>query len=178
MTSKRYPDPRKQIEAGYFWLSIGLAVSLVIVLFKPFGIFQFTTGIVMYGLFHLIAGKNALRGSSSNESFSDEWWLEDSASDQHEVENSESYDEIDWLLSEDAIESEETFSQEVIEDLNSDLNYETENDFGDEDIFAKSWRDPIYDQDENDDVEDPPELIAYRSDYAEWNDSAEDSKDY
>ena len=178
MASKRYPDPRKQIEAGYFWLTIGLAVSLVIVLFRPFGVFQFTTGIVLYGLFHLIAGKNALRKSNSSEPFSDEWWLEDFASDQSEFEDMQNHDGHDWLLSDEALEDEENFPQEVLGELDLALEDENEIDYGDEDLFAKSWRDPIYDQDENDDVEDPPDLIAYRSEYAEWDDSAEDSKDY
>lgn len=176
MASKRYSDPRKQIEAGYFWLTIGLAVSLVIVLFRPFGVFQFTTGIVLYGLFHVIAGKNNFRKYYSSEPFSDECWLEDSASDQSEFEYMENYDGHDWFLSDGALEDEENFSQGVMGELNLNLENENEIDYGDEDLFAKSWRDPIYDQDENDDVEDPPDLIVYKSDYVDWDDDKEDDK--
>ena len=61
MASKRSPDPRKQVDAGYFWPTIGLSISLLIVIFRPFGIYQFTTGLVLYGLYHLIAGNFAVR---------------------------------------------------------------------------------------------------------------------
>lgn len=173
MTSKRYPDPRKQIDAGYFWLSIGLFISLLIVLLRPFGIFQITTGLVLYGLYHLVAGKVALKKGASNESIADEWWLESPA---NEDSNLEEHD-YGLSLAEEDLESDEGLLHEPAVEFESELNYESENDFGDEDIFSKSWRDPVYDQDENDDIEDPLDLRVYKSDFVDWDDSTEDSKD-
>jgi len=170
MASKRYPDPHKQVDAGYFWLTIGLAISLFIVVFRPYGIYQFTTGLVLYGLFHLIAGKRALRESAQNVTEDDEWWMSDLGDEEDngvDLEN-EIIGDQDYFFEDDDFEN--------LDALESDALYESENDLGDEDMFAKSWRDPVYDQDENDDVEDPPDLIVYRADYFEWPDSDEDEK--
>jgi hypothetical protein len=168
MASKRYPDPHKQVDAGYFWLTIGLIISLFIVIFRPFEIYQFTTGLVLYGLFHLIAGKRAVRELAQNIPEADEWWMSDPGNEEDsgvDFEN-EIIGDQDYFFQDDYFDDSAA--------IESDVWYESENDRGDEDMFAKSWRDPVYDQDENDDVEDPPDLIVYSADYFEWPDSDEE----
>ena len=172
MASKRYPDPHKQVDAGYFWLTIGLSISLLIVIFRPFGIYQFTTGLVLYGLYHLIAGKFAVRALAQNESESEDWWMSEPVDQMENFDHTE-----DELITDDFGYLEEIEDEETFDTSNSDQFYESENDYGDEDIFSKSWRNPVYDQNEDDDIEDPPDLIVYRSDYQEWSNSDEDDDD-
>lgn len=77
MKSKRYPEPHQQIEAGYFWLTIGLALSLVIVLTKPGGRVTFMFGIIGFGLFHLFFGKRNSHKLSQVQvqvDGDDQWW--------------------------------------------------------------------------------------------------------
>ena len=168
MASKRYPDPYKQVDAGYFWLTIGLTISLLIVIFRPFGIYQFTTGLVLYGLFHLIAGKRAMRHLIQNAPEADEWWMSDFLNEEERVVDLEN----EIIEDQDYFFEDDYFDDTVAVD--SDALHESENDLGNEDLFAKSWRDPVYDQNEDDDIEDPPDFIVYRSDYQEWTDFDEE----
>jgi hypothetical protein len=96
MKSKRYPEPRQQIEAGYFWLTIGLTLSLLIVLTKPVGRVSFMFGFIGFGLFHLFFGKRNLRKSNQMEPEEDDRWWE-SDSEDHYDENGMGPNGFDWL---------------------------------------------------------------------------------
>ena len=93
MKSKRYPEPRQQIEAGYFWLTIGLSLSLLIVLTKPVGRITFMFGFIGFGLFHLFFGKQNLRNSNQDEFDSDDRWWESNVNDQSSIYLENYYDE-------------------------------------------------------------------------------------
>lgn len=104
MQSKRYPEPRQQIEAGYFWLTIGLALSLVIVLIKPGGRVTFMFGFIGFGLFHIFFGKRNLRKSNQIELDGDDKWWESNFNDPNSGDLDDYYDEngmgpngFDWL---------------------------------------------------------------------------------
>lgn len=171
MASKRYPNPYKQIDAGYFWLTIGLALSLVIVLTKPAGRVTVMFGLIGYGLFHVVAGKRNLQRVTDEELADDMWWLEDAKASDSDAEI-----EVQSWLGESSMELEEDFfagdTEAFVELQDFDSVYDSSEllNIDDDNIFSQSWRDPIYGQDENDDVEDPPDLIVYSADYADWDD--------
>jgi hypothetical protein len=91
--SKRYPDPHKQIDAGYFWLTIGFALSLLIVLTKPGGRVTFMFGFIGFGLFHLFFGKRNLRKSSQVEFDEDDQWWESNVNESNFGDFDDYYDE-------------------------------------------------------------------------------------
>ena len=171
--SKRYPVPQKQVDAGYFWLTIGLAISWALAVVRPAGRTPLMFGLVGYGLFHLVAGKRNLQREV------DEWLNEDLTWLEEASESSEDADEGNqwWLLEEPdaAVEPEEVVYPDFYASFDDDDDYshgpfqgdEDLPSIEDEDIFAKSWRAPEYEWNEDDDVEDPPDIAVSRVDYYE-----------
>ncbi len=61
MRSKIYPSPRNQIDAGYFWLSLGLGISLLLSWWRPNGQVKLMWAMTIFGLFHVVQGRKNLK---------------------------------------------------------------------------------------------------------------------
>ena len=172
--SRRYPEPQKQVDAGYFWLTIGLAISWALAVLRPAGHTPLMYGLVGYGIFHLLAGKRNLRREQDEWLTDDLTWLEEASESSEDADESNQW----WLVEEPdvAAEPEEAIEPDFYASLNGDdddddyLDFQGDDELPsieDEDIFAKSWRAPEYEWNEDDDVEDPPDIAVSRVDYYE-----------